>query len=281
MKRMKKVKKVFICLLSACLMSMGLMPAKVHADVLIEIDDSFWRAHQKDCDYLYRSYTVNAPDGYAVLWESPLSSEQREVLANEVSVYGNWHYTDDEGEIWCAVTNGEFDSRGYEKIRGWIKTSDCLEPLDYISFRESHEHQFVEYDPAYGEALKETDTVVLWEYPCSGKVRAEEIDAEWFRESGGRSFDTCWEDPQGRMWAFVGYCYGIRNTWICLDDPANANISMEESVLRQSCVRYPAAESLPKPDKGVTALTIGTVLAVVAVTVVLLWFFFGRKRRKG
>lgn len=275
----KGISRVFMCLLTACLLSLGLLPLRVRADVLFEIDDSFYRAHSRECDYYYRCYTVNAPEGHAVLWESPLSSRQREVLANETSVYGNWHYTDDKGETWCAVMTGEMNRQGYDTIRGWIKTSDCLEPLDHISFQNIHGEEFVEYDPAYGEALKEVETVVLWEYPCSGIIRGEEIDAEWFRESG--SFGNCWEDPQGRMWAYVGYCYGIRNTWICLDDPSNADMEADESVLQQSCIRYTAAERLPKPDRGVTGLTIGAVLGVMAVTGVLLWVFFVKKRRTG
>lgn len=168
---LKTKTKILICLLAVCLLSLGLLPGKVRADVLFEIDDSFYRAHRRECDYFYRSYTVNAPEGYAVLWESPLSSGQREVLANETSVYGNWHYTDDKGEIWCAVMTGKMNPQGYDIIRGWIKTSDCLADLDYISFQEAYGEQFVEYDPAYGEALKEAETVVLWKYPCSGEIR--------------------------------------------------------------------------------------------------------------
>lgn len=277
---MKKRTGVFWCLLSACLFALGAVPARVYADVLIEIDDGFYRAHQRDCDYFYRSYTVNAPEGYAPLWESPISSEQREILSNGVAVWGNWHYTDAQGEIWCAVTDGQWNGRGEESIRGWIKTSDCLANPDHISFQEAYGHEFVEYDPAYGEALKEAETVVLWKYPCSGIIQADEIDAEWFNEGDGWGFNTCWKDPRGRMWAFVGYCYGIRNTWICLDDPANAGLEADESILSPSCIIYPAAEHLPKPDNGVTGLAIGAVLGVMAVTGGLLWFFFGRKRGK-
>lgn len=276
----KKMPKILSCLLAVCLLSMEGLPLRVQADVVIEIDDSFYRAHKKECHYLYRSYTVNAPEGYAVLWESPLSSGQREILANGTSIYSNWYYTDDKGETWCAVMTGKTNLQGYDTIRGWIKTSDCLAALDYISFQEAYREEFTEYDPAYDEALKGVETVVLWEYPCSGKIRAEEIDADWFRERGG-GFDTCWKDPQGRMWAYVGYCYGIRNTWICLDDPANGDMEADESVLRQSCVIYPAAERLPKPHRGVTGLAIGAVIGVMAVTGVLLWVFFVRKRRAG
>lgn len=275
------VKKVLIFLLAVCLLSFGLGSARVHADVLIGIDDSFWQAHQDDCDYLYRTYTVNGEQGYAVVWESPVSSRQEEVLANGTPIRSNWHYTDGQGETWCAVMTGEMNSRGYETIRGWIKTSDCLADPDYISFREAHEQEFVEYDPAYDKALEGLETVVLWTYPCSGSIAADGIDAGGLQDM--RSFDTCWRDSQGRMWAFVGYCYGVRNTWICLDDPANPELEVkaDESVIPRDGVVYPAASRLPDVKNGVTGLTVAAVLAVVAVTVVLLWVFFGRKRRKG
>lgn len=278
MKKRKKLSKILICLLSVCLLSLGPLPARVHADVLIEIDDSFYRGHRKECDYFYRSNTVNAPEGYAVLWESPLSSGQREVLANGTSIYSNWHYTDDKGETWCAVMTGKMNNQGYDTIRGWIKTSDCLAALDYISFQEAYGEEFVEYDPAYGKALEEAEEVVLWKYPCSGKIIADGIDGEWFESP---HFGTCWKDPKGRMWAFVGYCYGIRNTWICLDDPSNTGLEADETVLPRTETIYPAADRLPEARKGSVGLAVGAVLGVMAVTGVLLWVFFVRKRRTG
>ena len=278
MKKMKKVKKMLVCLLAVCLLSMGLLPAKVHADVLIEIDDSFWQAHQNDCDYLYRTYAVNGEQGYAVVWESPVSTRQKAVLANGTPIRSIWHYTDGKGETWCAVMTGERDIRGYEKVSGWLKTSDCLVNPDYISFREAHEQEFVEYDPAYDNALEGLETVVLWTYPCSGSMEAEEMDVRGVQDM---RFDTCWRDSQGRMWAFVSYCYGVRNTWICLDDPANQELEADENIIPQDTAVYPAADHLPAAKNGVTGLTIAAVLAVVAVTTVLLWFFFAGKHRSG
>lgn len=276
---MEKAKRAVTCLLAVWLLSMGLLPAKVHADVLIEIDDSFWQAHQRECDYLYRTYTVNGEEGYAAVWESPVSARQKELLTNGTPIWSSWHYTDGKGETWCAVMTGEMNSSGYEEISGWIRTSDCLVNPDYISFREAYEQEFVEYDPAYDKALEGLDTVVLWRYPCSGSIVMDGMDAAGLQDM--QSFHTCWRDPQGRMWAFVGYCYGIRNTWICLDDPANPELEADENVIPGDAVVYPAADQLPAVKNGVTGLTIAAVLAVVAVTGVLLWFFFGRKRRWG
>lgn len=281
MKKINKGNKMFVCLLAVCLLSLGLLPAKVHADVLIELDDSFWQAHQSDCDYIYRTYTVNGEQGYAVVWESPVSSRQEEILTNGTPIWSSWHYTDGKGETWCAVMTGEMNFRGYEEISGWIKTSDCLVNPDYISFREAHEQEFVEYDPACDKAFEGLETVVLWTYPCSGSIAAEGMNVEGLRLHDIQNFDICWRDTQGRMWAFVGYCYGVRNTWICLDDPANPELEADENVIPQDAAVYPAADHLPAVKNGVTGLTVAAVLAVVAVTAVLLWLFFGRKRRPG
>ncbi len=275
---MKKRIKLLICLLSACLLSVGVLPVKVYADVLIELEDSFWKAHQSDCDYLYRTYTVNGAEGYAIVWESPVSARQKEVLANGAPVWSSWHYTDDKGETWCAVMTGEMNAQGYEKVEGWIKTSDCLANPDYISFREAHEQEFVEHDPAYDRALDGLETVVLWSYPCSGSIEADRIPAKGLQNM--QTFDTCWKDSQGRMWAFVGYCYGMRNTWICLDDPANPELEADETVIPQDVVIYPAADPLPDVKNSVAGSVIAAVLGVMAVTGLLLWGLFGRKKQK-
>ena len=275
---MRRLRKTWKLLLLAGLLWLGFVPARVRADVLVEVDDSFWRAHQDECSYFYRSYTVNAPEGYAAIWASPLSSKQREVLTNGVSIYSNWHYTDDAGEVWCAVMTGEMNYKGYDMIRGWMKTSDCMVRADYFQFQEVYGQEFEVYKGTHGKALAEAETVVLWEYPCSGEIRAEDIDAEWF---DNWNIGPCWEDPQGRMWAFVTYCYGIRNTWICLDDPSNADLEADESILPQTETIYPAAEYLPGAKKGVTGLAVGAVLGVMAVTGLLLWVFFVKKRKSG
>jgi len=269
------MKKIFVFLLAVCVLSVSLLPAVASADVLIEVDDSFWEKNRDKCEYFYRRYTVNGPEGYAALWESPGSSRQEEVLANGTELWSTWHYTDGSGEIWCAIPADEASENGY-KVRGWIRTSDCLAVPDNISFKEAHGTEFEKYDSSYDHVFDELDEVVLWTYPCSGITAAEQIDADWFKEK--RDFDVCWRDPQGRMWAFVGYCYGIRQTWICLDDPANNALGIDEEVLPQEAAVYPPADKLPSPDNGVTGLAIAAVLAVVAVTAILLWFFFEKKR---
>lgn len=273
------MKRIFIAVLCACLLSVVFLPAKVHADVVVELNDSFWKKHQDDCDYIFRRYTVNGREGYAVVWESPVSSKQEEILVNGTELYSNWHYTDSKGEVWCTVNGEEYDN-----VKGWIKTSECLAVPDHISFREAYEQEFVGYDSSYDHAFDGLDKVTLWAYPCSGIVEADHIDAAWFRDdtTPGKIFDTCWRDPQGRLWAFVGYCYGIRNTWICLDDPSATELDGESGadILPQDDVVYPPAEELPSVSNGVTWLTIGGVVTAFLSTGALLLGAFSLKKKK-
>ncbi len=270
------MKKLLVCLLALCVLT-----GSASADVLIEIDDSFWKAHQDECDYFYRTYTVNSPEGYAAIWESPKSSQQKETVPNGTEVGGIWHYTDGSGEVWCAVYGSGRSDRG-ENVRGWVKTSECTPVPDHISFEEAHGQEFVGFDHAYDHAFEEIDTFVLWTYPCSGVVHTERLGAEWYRDNTtpAEAFDTCWRDGEGRLWAFVAYCYGHRNAWVCLDDPAGTELAADETLLPEVTV-YPPAEQVPPPSGGVTALTIGAVAAVVAVTGGLLFVFFRRKKAPG
>ncbi len=286
-----KTKKLLIALLSACLLSITVLPLTAFADVITEPKDSFWSRHQDECDYCYREYTANGENGYAILWESPGSLRQREVIVNGTNVQGSWHYTDAYGETWCAAWGGE----GLGDVRGWIKLSECITVPDYISFQEAYGQEFVEYDHAYDHAFDGLENIVAWKYPCSGVMVSDKIETQWFREYASLEdvFHECWRDPQGRLWGYIGYLFGIRNRWVCLDDPANASLEADPSVLPdpsnafleadpsvlpQDIVIYPPADELPPAHSGVTGLAVAAVLAVVAVTALLIWFLFARKK---
>ena len=272
------MKKWLICLLVLCLLA-----TVASADVLLELDDDFWETHQEECEYLYRAYTVNGKDGYAALWESPVSSRQRETVPNGEQVSGNWLYTAD-GETWLAVQSGEINNQGYEVIRGWIRLSDCVAVPDYLSFEAAYGEEFVPFDPAYSDAFDGVPEAILWSYPGSGVVEADGVDTRWWTEgtSAADAFDTCWFDSEGRFWGYTAYCYGIRNTWVCLSDPGNAEIPADPAVqekLTETDIVYPAAEELPEPSGGVTALTVGLVAGVAVVSALLIVLLFRKRKR--
>lgn len=270
------MKKLLLCLLTAVLLAIT-----VFADILIELDDSFWRIHQSGCVDRYRSYIVNSPEGYAALWESPVSSKQTEILANGAELGGLWHYTDGKGETWFAVQGGKRNGMGKETVRGWCRASDCIVTPDWISFEEAHSAEFEGWDQAYDHVFDGAEGMILWSYPGSGEVKGDLREVpDWLRDSPAGSLDTCWRDRKGRMWAYLNYIYGYRNVWLCLDDLSGTDIEKDESVMPKRDPIYPAADKLPPPSSGTGGLTIVSVVSLMAVTILLLFLFFRKNPGK-
>ena len=270
------MKRFFVCLFAAVMLA-----TTAFADLIIELDDGFWRTHRDDCISRYRSYTVNSPAGYAPLWESPVSSEQTDVLPNGTELGGLWHYTDKNGETWFAVQSGEWNGNGEEIILGWGRASDCLVTPDTVSFEEVHGTEFEGWDPAYDDVFQGVEKITLWKYPGSGEMAGELQEVpSWIRSYPSDELTVCWRDGQGRMWAYLNYIMGYRCVWLCLDDLSSTSMEKDETVLPRSETVYPAADRLPPPSTGTGGLTIVSVVSVAAITILLLLMFFRRSPRK-
>lgn len=261
----------------------ALLAATVLADVIVEPEDHFWRTHTRKCDYLYRVYTINGAEGCAPLWESPESQTQTEVLPNGTEVAGEWHYTDKQGTTWSAIT-GDWSDNGNVTVRGWLNTGDAVPVPDYISFREAHEDEFIPYDGSCDEEFAGASQVVLWKYPGSDVV-IYTANNTWFQNSGPleEQFETCWRDDAGRLWGFCGYCYGIRNVWICLSDPENEELEADPGVLPEQPALIPPADTVPAPQTaagGAPWLAAGAVAVVMIVSAGLIVALFAKKRRQ-
>lgn len=262
MKRWKSVLALALCML--------LLPTVALADVIWEPDDPFYESHADACEYLPREYTVNGKDGYAAVWKSPEGAKAENIANGEV-LSAAWIYTAGDGAQWCGVQRGE--------NWGWIKLSDCAVVPDYLTFEQQHGSEFVGWDNAYDHALEELDTVVLWKYPGSGQV-VFQADAKWFRENAapGESITTCYQDGEGRFWGFVPYCYGVRNTWVCLSDPTNQKLAADADILPQTGL-IPPADHIPEPGLGVEWIVVFMVAAVCGVTAVLIPLLYRRKQK--
>lgn len=164
-----------------------------------------------------------------------------------------------------------------------MELSECVPVADYLSFEEVHGGEFVPYDRALDTNFADIENVVLWTYPGSGKIAWAKADARWFRENvmPAEAFSQCWEDGEGRLWGFVNYCYGWRNTWVCLSDPDNTDLAADPEVLPEKTVYYPAADPVPAPSSGVSGLAAVLVVLVVAGTAVLIPVVCRGGRRPG
>lgn len=276
------MKKRLLCFLLTLLLGLS-GTAPVYGDVLIEPQDAFYRSHQGEFDYLYRRYAANGQEGYGTIWKSPNSSAQNENVPNGEVLSCHHHYTDANGDIWGGAWSGDS-----EKLRGWINISRDFAPVaDYLSFQEAHGDEFVGYDKSYDDAFAGLETAVLWTYPGSGKI-SQEVDARWFQENMDVSdFQEYYLDEAGRCWGFVGYCYGIRNTWVCLSDPANSGLDRIEGIIPGAVSLkgllimaeevYPPSEAVPAPKSGIGLTTILLVAAVVLGTALLIPRVCGKK----
>lgn len=265
------MRKLLLSLLTAVLLS-----ATVFADMLVEPNDIFWWTHRDDCENRYRTYIVNSPDGYAALWESPVSSKQTEILPNGTELNGSWRYTDEKGETWFTVESGETNVRHRIILRGWCRESDCLVTPDSVSFEEAHSVEFEGWDRSYDHILDEAEKIVVWKYPGSGEVTGE-LGPAFDPKRLPEMVETCWRDPQGRMWAYVERIVGRQDIWICLDALGSTDLEKDETILPDTGTVYQAADKLPQPTSGTGGLTIVAVTVVVTITILLLFLFFGKK----
>lgn len=268
---MKKLRFLLVLALAAALLA----PAAL-ADVIVEpVGDSFYNAHRSECQYLPRSYTANGGAGYLTLYASPVSSREVENLANGVQFSSSYLYTDEAGDRWCALWDARHDG-----FRGWARLADCLAVPDYISFEEAHGAEFTGFDSAYANALDGVDTVVLWAYPGSDRVVSSGVDAQWFLNSGSLAdyFSTCYTDPEGNFWGYVGYCYGIRNTWLCFSAPSDAALEAIADIVPLQ-EEIPPVADVPATGDSVTTLALVLVAIVAAGTAILIPVLFRKQKR--
>lgn len=267
------MKKLFCILCSACLFCLLAVPS-IHADLIIEPQgDSFYNQYSDDCQYLYRRYTANGAQGYVSLYQSPLSAQVRENVANGEVLSCSFLYTGADGAQWGGVW-GEQDA-----LRGWVRLSDCFAVADYISFAEAHEDDFFPYDAAYDELLPDYGTMVLWTYPCSGVIEYDGANTDWLDGQPDAYFSQCYEDAQGRIWGFINYLRGSRQIWVCLSDPDSTDIPADPGILPEQPALIPPADDIPAAGPSISLVAVWLVAGVAVVTGLVLRVGFVRKKK--
>ena len=205
------------------------MPAK--ADVLIEPFDDFYEKHEEQCVYLCRSFYVNSEDGTLSVKLQPGAEREIAVFNNGEVLYIQYTYNYN-GAAWGVAEFQLPDTEGWTS--GWMPMDQLLLVYDGISFREEHYDEFYNYK---GEFDTSGD-IVLWTWPGSGDVNFV-LDTDQWRSDDfdDLTFSIAYKDIEGREWGFIGYYYGSRDVWVCIDDPSNQDIpafnAAPEPVLRR------------------------------------------------
>ena len=263
MKRLSLLRKCALFLILAALVSGLALPAS--ADIAFEPNDSFYKSH--NCDYEDRTYHANGPEGYVLIYTSPGGGAES-AMPNATSVYVSHTYKDEWGCIqYDPEAPGGGDWRNH--VSGWVKMSEMVCDYDDIAFLDEHADEMVaaartlipgEYENCYG-----------YKYPGSGIV-VDTFESSWADNS--MEFSEVFVDSAGREWGRVGYYYGHRDCWICLDDPANDALAPDENfrsidfVPAASATDLNAAVSAAKTQSAYVYAGIAGVVVIAAAILV-------------
>ncbi len=258
-------------LLAAVIFFLVIKPEEVQADLILEPEDQFYQAHADQCEYVDRSYYT---DGSVDFWTAP-NGRKKGSFPADTRLQITHVYTDSQGAQWGVFLDQE---------SGWVLMADVYLDYDSRQFREDHEEEIL---PGEEQVLPQGEKVVFWSYPCSGENwGTEELQQEL-------KFSEFYTDDQERLWGNVGYYMGSRDFWICLSEPGNQEIPMEEEppkVPGQAVViqgqtaeqgNAVSEETLEKiKEQGSLPVWIFALPALLTVAVAggCIWFFWLRKK---
>ena len=199
--------KRFLKLLSAFLMGMALVlsaAVPACADVIWEPEDEFYQAHWEECTRVNRGYTLAGAGGSVELWSAPDGTVLKKL---ENGGARNIAYCWTDGGTEWGYTEWGLDDRD----PGWVRMEDMKLIYDSQEFMKDHSEEIETVDPI----TVDFRSVKLFPYPNGPESRATVMND--LEES--IQFETVYTDEAGLRWGYVAYQYGIRQRWICLDEP--------------------------------------------------------------
>ena len=256
-----------ISLLLALIFVLALAPA-VRADVIIEPEDSFFWDHRGECVRVERPYYADGPENVAVVYRSPESSAVVERVKNGEVLWIDYVYADENGISWglCDYYSPE------EHWTGWIPMDYLLLKYDETAFREEFADRILEETGTLTESGAE---VRFWSYPGSDYATPFAVEGDYAPEY----FET-FTDDAGRKWGHIGYHMGIRDVWVCLDDPT-ADYQTLYAELPPQAVTHPVKDQAAEPIEIKPAgPSMGGILAAVCVIAILSGGFLWITRKK-
>lgn len=187
---------------------LNMLPVK--ADAIWEPRSEFYEEHASECEYNNRTYITAGQDGVVKVYVSPENATVVDTLKNGVSVYVSFTYVDEDGIEWGVIENYSDESK-----TGWVAMDYMDVVYDYISFNEEYGADIVAESGALA-AEYAGQTVKFWSYPSA----LVPMDVLMPDEAGDLPhYSKTFVDEKGLKWGYVGYFYGMKNCWICLDNP--------------------------------------------------------------
>lgn len=264
------------------------MPAvTAYADAIWEPYGDFYENHYQECKIVAETYLSNGKEGYVTLYQDPVSSQVIGKIKNGKNMYIGCIWKDKKGKVWGAVALWSFELEEGESLtadadNGWVLMADMAEIYHEDDFRKDHDIEFEEYRGELDD-YEIQDTMYMWTYPGSGIISQEMSD--YFGGGDVPVYEYLYTDADGRRWTRINYYYGIRNCWVCIDDPENGNLttSYGPGEITQELYPVQAPESgsqtvVMNTREEIVEIAVVSVVAVVAVTAVLIAVIFRKKK---
>lgn len=265
------MKRLF-CLTLALAIAMALT-TPAFADVMWEPDNnSFYDQHRDQCEYENRSYYANGREGFVTLLDAPGGSMVRAQFENGEKLRIYFIYNGS-----CGLAAYWMDGR---ETSGWVPMSELELVYDYICFEEEYADRIKPYNGEFADYDGDAKRIPIYAYPGAPEpwetIKADTMDVmDNLTGRGGNSYiSKIFVDEDGRTWGYVGYMYGIRNFWFCLDEPDGTDFPVRDV----SVPNLTPAQTPVLPTQSYVPYIL--VAAVVAGTGGLLAFFYGKKRKK-
>lgn len=177
----------------------------VKADVIWQPMDSFYVENESKCTYVGRSFTANGPDSVVILYESPKSPKVVTTWENGFQAYISFTYEDENGVLW-----GIYDDFTQS---GWMPMEYMELIYDHISFFEDYGEEIIEQRGSLEEQYR-GECVYFWKYPGSKEGYSYSM-----MQHDLPTYNGVYTDEKGHSWGYIGYYYGSRDNWICIDQP--------------------------------------------------------------
>lgn len=266
------MKRFFTCLLALSALCALTVPA--HADLLWEPNgNQFYERHREDCDYEGRDYYANGAEGFVTLWNAPRGSVVLSQYENGRKLWVYYIY-----RSWGLIRVWEDGT----ETSGWIPLADLSLAYDHISFAEEYAGQIRDYGGEFANYSGQAACVNFYEYPGAPEIKDAHtpdpayldnyIDQLTGAADGASAIQSVFTDEEGLVWGYVYYLYGPVEGWFCLDAPDGTDFSRRQ--VAEEPLTPPRTPVPPTVSYTPYILTGG----VVAVTAVLLFWFYGRKR---
>ncbi len=288
------MRKILSLLLSLFLLSA--LAVSVSADVIWEpYGDSFYDKHREEMQYDNRFYKATED---LVYYDKPNGS----ILVIEVNTTKagelfnvQYLYEDENGVLWGNVyVPGAADS-------AWVNLVGCVRPYDRTDFTNDYESEFkpIETQP---DGAFYADEVPLYDYPGAANSLYNMIvepDAEYLPE-----YAHTYTDANGNVWGELFYFRGMKG-WVLLEGDiytvqapdkerdflientkneqpvvTDGNTAENEEATREDADEVTAGDTAEPVAKQNYAVPVVLVVAVVAVTLAVLFVFFRKKKVK-